>query len=79
MVTYQIVKEHLQGEDSQEYISYGICASRTENSMPETVAFISDVFLSEERASRFVALLNRLELDLIHFPEVVADAVANTL
>lgn len=79
MVTYQIVKEQLQGEDSKEYVSYGIRASRMENNVPEPVAFISDVFLSEERANHFVTLLNRLELDLIHFPEVVADAVANAM
>lgn len=71
MVTYQIVKELIYHSELGNYYSYGICAYLNK----KEIAHISDVFLEKDDAIKFVQKCNQLELDPIHLPEVIEDAL----
>ena len=72
---YQVVEESHWDQENGRHIGYGVCAYRMRGRRKEELAHISDVFLSLEAAQDFVARCNRLELDLIHLPDAIEDAL----
>lgn len=75
MVAYQVVKEAMRNHEIGAYTAFGICAYHVERTRKEKIAQYSDVFLNTEAAERFVAVCNKLQLDVVHLPEVIEDAI----
>jgi hypothetical protein len=76
MVTFQTTEEKLYHHDIGYYTAYGISALRVDNDQAEFITHVSDVFLEKEKAESFVRLCNELHLDLIHFFDVIEDAIS---
>ena len=77
MVAYQVVAENLRDWEIGDYTAFGVCAYCIEASVEEKIAHVSDVFLNTEEAQQFVEACNRLQLDTIHLPEAIEDALQN--
>lgn len=75
MVAYQIVEEAVQSREVGRYTAFGVSAYRIEAAQKREITRISDVFLNNEAATRFVEKCNRLHLDIIHLPEVIEDVI----
>lgn len=75
MVSYQVVEENLQDCELGNYTAFGVCAYRVDITKKEKMIQISDIFLDTKAAERFVDICNRLQLDVIHLPEVVQDII----
>lgn len=73
MIHYRVIEETLYHEDLGQYTAYGISAYSVEDGETKLLAHISDVFLDMQKAEQFASLCNRLALDPIHLPDVVAD------
>ena len=72
MVAYHTVKEVIKSDYAGEYETFGICVS-TGDGMGD--AYISDVFLSQQKINSFVERLNRLKLSGVHLRDVIDDAL----
>ena len=79
MVAYQVVEEDLQNCEVGSYTAFGVCAYLMDAAKREKIIQISDVFLDNRAAQRFVDLCNRLQLDAVHLPEVVEDAISEVV
>ena len=77
MIEFYTVKEVLYSEDVGSFTAYGIGVCNNNQNERETLEYIPDVFLDQQRAEQFVILCNRLQLDPIHLFDVVEDAVAD--
>ena len=75
MIFYRVLNERLWDSDAGTYTAYGIAACRPEAGAWKIIARISDVFLRAEDAEHFAAQCNRQALSLVHFRDVVEDAV----
>lgn len=73
LISYQVVEETMHSREVGTYTSFGVCAYREEKRHRREVARISDVFLNTETARQFVNTCNKLQLDIIHLPEVIED------
>lgn len=74
MVNYCYVKEELHNSEIGNYTAYAISAYEYSNHK-KTKIYISDVFLDESDAKSFVKLCNEMELDPVHLPQVIEDAL----
>lgn len=75
MVAYQVVKESVQNGETGLYTTFGVCAYCVERAHKEKIAYIPDVFLNTEAAEHFVDVCNKLQLDVVHLPEVIEDVL----
>lgn len=71
--TYRVRQSIVQDEERKAHIVYGIEAV---GSRGEILSSFSDVFFDRQRAERFAGLCNAGGLSLIHFADVVEDALA---
>lgn len=73
MVTYQVIEEILEISEIGSYTTFGICAYQKAGDDPKQLSHVPDVFLHREEAERFAGMCNRLELDVSHLFDVIAD------
>ncbi len=71
--TYRVRKDIVQDEERQMHMVYGIEAIGSDG---EVLSSFSDLFFDRKKAECFANLCNDGGLSLIHFPEAVADALA---
>lgn len=71
--SYRIQKNTVQDERKQLHTVYGIEAI---DSAGKVLSGFPDVFFDRQAAERFVGLCNDGKLSLVHFQDVVADALA---
>lgn len=76
MVVYQVVKETLRSQEIGTYQTFGVGAYRSCQERLKRVALVSDVFLEQEAAERFVKRCNQLQLDPSHLLDVIEDALS---
>ena len=76
MYSYSYVKENFNDEEVGEYSAYGVRISRIDSEECEQVRYISNVFIDEQDAKKFVEACNRLQLSPVHIDDVVQDALA---
>lgn len=74
MVKYYYVKEELHNPEVGNYTAYAISAYEHHNHK-KTNIYISDVFLNESDAKKFVNLCNDMKLDPVHLPQVIEEAL----
>ena len=75
MIRYYYVKEKLHNPDIGNYTSYAISAYKHHNHKQTRIAYISDVFLNEMDAKKFVHMCNTMDLDPVHLLEVLEEAI----
>ena len=75
MVKYYYVKEELHHPDIGNYTSYAISAYEHHNHKQTRIAYISDVFLDESDAEKFIHICNTMELDPVHLADVIEEAI----
>lgn len=63
---YRIRKDHIQDEQGNTHVVYGI-------EVPSEGISIPDIFFDEDQATKFVFLCNSLKLSTIHIMDVVND------
>ena len=73
MVTYQVIEETLEILEIGSYTTFGICVYQKAGDDPKQLSHVPDVFLHREEAERFAGMCNRLELDVSHLFDVIAD------
>ena len=73
MVTYQLVVETSWKPEVGNYSTFGVSAWRVDGDAIEKIDYVPDVFLSKEKAERFISVCERLELDICHFRDVIED------
>ena len=73
MVIYQVIEEILEISEIGSYTTFGICAYQKAGDDPKQLFHVPDVFLHREEAERFAGMCNRLELDVSHLFDVIAD------
>ena len=73
MVIYQVIEEILEISEIGSYTTFGICAYQKAGDDPQQLSHVQDVFLHREEAERFAGMCNRLELDVSHLFDVIAD------
>lgn len=71
--TYRVRKDTVQDEGKMAHTVYGIEAIDSEG---EILSSYPDVFFDRKRAEHLAWLCNDEGLSLIHFPEVIEDALA---
>lgn len=76
MITFQIKEEKLYHPEIGYYTAYGISALRVFEDREELIEHVSDVFLEKEEAENFVRLCNESPPDMIHFLDVIEDAIS---
>lgn len=77
-VVCRMTKSYIRtDEEEEETPVYGISFFKT-GSSERAIRNFSDVFLSEDEAAEFCAIINENDLDEIHIYEIVQDAV-NTI
>ena len=76
MITYQFVEETLTKPELGTYTAFAIRAYEEKDGKQMIHSHISDVFLNKKEAEHFVELCNRLQLDIVHLPDVIEDALA---
>ena len=76
MITYETLEETLSKPELGTYTAFAIRAYEEKDGKQITLSHISDVFLNKAEAEHFVELCNRLQLDIIHLPDVIEDALA---
>ncbi len=75
MIRYYYVKEKLHNPEIGNYTSYAISAYEHHNNKQTRIAYISDVFLNEPDARKFVHMCNTMDLDPVHLLEVIEEAI----
>lgn len=75
MIEYRIVRESFHCPYAGEYTAYGIAAYRINNNFQEEIAHLSDVFIDYDQAEDLITRCNKNEIDPIHLPEIVEDAI----
>ena len=70
---YRLSKSIVTDEDGIKYTVYGIEAIDISGHI---LCSYKDVFFCKEEGKRFVKLCNRCKLELIHFTDVIEDAVS---
>lgn len=70
---FKVKKEKLYNPEIGFYTAYGIEA--IDEDSKNILAYVSDVFLYENKAREFAELLNRCQADVIHLEELCIDAV----
>lgn len=73
MVIYQVIEEILEISEIGSYTAFAICAYQKAGDDPKQLSHVPDVFLHREEAERFAGMCNRLELDVSHLFDVIAD------
>lgn len=71
MFRYRVIENQTKTGDKV----YGVCAYAVKGQAKEKIVSIDDAFFSREKAENLVNLCNTLELDVIHFYDVVEDSV----
>lgn len=75
MIRYYYVKEKLHNPEIGNYTSYAISAYEHHNNKQTRIAYISDVFLNEPDARKFVHMCNTMDLEPVHLLEVIEEAI----
>ena len=68
MVKYEVICEELKTVELGKYISYGITATNEEETQK-----ISDISVSRQNVENLVLLLNRNNVSIEHFSDIVDD------
>ena len=69
---YRLNETTVTDEEGKKHIVYGIDAI---DKCGNILASYTDIFFDRTKAENFVALCNKCELELIHLPDVVEDAI----
>ena len=69
---YRLNETTVTDEEGKKHIVYGIDAVDKRGNI---LASYTDIFFDRTKAENFVALCNECELELIHLPDVVEDAI----
>ena len=69
---YRLNETTVTDEEGKKHIVYGIDAI---DKFGNVLASYTDIFFDRTKAENFVALCNECELELIHLPDVVEDAI----
>lgn len=75
MYEYCVEKEVLYNYQLGRYVSYGIGVYLVKEKSRKRLEYVSDVFLSEKEALSFVRLCNSLDLEPVHLPEAIEEAL----
>lgn len=75
MYEYCVEKEVLYNSQLGRYVSYGIGVYLVKEKSRKRLEYVSDVFLSEKDALSFVRLCNSLDLEPVHLPEAIEEAL----
>lgn len=77
MIEYYTVKESFYTEEAGAFTAYGIGVCENNQCSRKTLRYIPNVFLDQQKAERLAAMCNYLNLDPLHFFDVVEDAVSD--
>ncbi len=70
MVKYEVICEELKTVELGDYISYGITATNEDETQK-----ISDISVSRQNVENLVLLLNRNNVSIEHFSDIVNDFI----
>lgn len=77
-VTYAVTEEtYALGDESRTYYGIVAYASAEQNGTATIVASVHDITSDKQRLKKLVDDCNRLELSIIHLPDVVEDFISD--
>lgn len=71
MIRYEVIEETIYTKENGKYKSFGIAAISDEGTDK-----ISDISVSEQNVKNLVMLLNRNNVSIEHFSDIVNDFIA---